>query len=181
MQDSQSKMGLSHWISELFKGVLPNPYVFGATFLAFILLFVIVTFLVYKPTKKFLEEKRAFLQQHIDSTIANNKKSLELEKQKNIELQEAQKIKAEIFEKAQQEANQILEQSVKQAHLTASQIVSDGRKSVEQMEANFLARNKKDVLDSAFFIATKFLGSKVEYNEEVQQELINQLEKEMEA
>lgn len=172
---------LSQSISELFKGVLPNPYVFAATFLAFIVLFTIVTFLVYKPTKKFLEKKRAFLQEHIDSTIANNLKSSELEKQRNTELQEAQRIKAEIFEKAQQEANQIVEQSVKQAHITANQIVADGRKSVEQMEANFLARNKKNVLDSAFFITTKFLGSKVENNEQIQQELIDQLEKEMES
>ncbi|VEU66570.1 ATP synthase subunit B [Mesomycoplasma conjunctivae] len=172
-------MNLSEAISELFKGIVPNVYLMAATLISFLLLMTVVTIFVYKPIKKYLAAKKAFIQKNIDETIENNKKAALLEQQRSLELQEAQQIKQEINIKIQQEANEIIEKSRTLANLESKKILEDGKRAAQAFQEKVVLDNKKLVLEAAFNLATKFLQKQDAENKDNQEKLISELEKEL--
>ncbi|XKK67883.1 ATP synthase F0 subunit B [Mesomycoplasma hyopneumoniae] len=76
-------VNLNQSLGDLFKGIIPNVYVLGATIVSFLVLFLFITYFVYRPLKKYIKKRKDFLQNHIDLTIKSNVEAEKLEKKAN--------------------------------------------------------------------------------------------------
>ena len=124
-------------VEDITTNLLPNIWIFISHFVAFIVLFIVITFLVWKPTKKFLTKKKLL----VNKTLDDAKRTSD-EANNNLNISEQNKIKAI------EEANTI----IKEAHDNAIKII-DRAKNNAQKEAlkiiektNFYLEHEKKIM-----------------------------------
>ncbi|WGI36251.1 F0F1 ATP synthase subunit B [Mesomycoplasma lagogenitalium] len=160
-------------ISNLFKGIFPNPWVMLATFIALIIVVLVLYGLVFKPIRKSISERRKFIQDNIDESIKNRESSIELENKRNLELWEARIAAAGIVNQAKIESEKIANEYIVNAKKEAKRIIEDGHKSVAQQQKKFEEESREEIISVATKLASKILEKHVSHYEE--EELINKL------
>ncbi|WP_198402979.1 ATP synthase F0 subunit B [Mesomycoplasma dispar] len=175
MEDLKKSLG------KLFEGITPNIYVITATIVSFIILFLVITYFVYRPLKKYIKDRKNFLQNHIDSTIKSNLQAQKLEKETQKKLLETKEFCNELKEKSQIEASKFLEDSKKTATENARQLISEGQKILLEYEKEIIAKHQENIISVAVEISRKYLEKQRENNEDLHKKLLLDLENELKS
>lgn len=124
-------------VEDITTNLLPNIWIFISHLIAFIVLLIVITFLVWKPTKKFLTKQKSFVNKTLDDAKKTND-----EANNNLNIAKQNKIKAI------EEANSIL----KEAHDSASKIIDhakdDAKKEALKIieKTNFYLEHEKKIM-----------------------------------
>ncbi|AAV27376.1 ATP synthase F0 subunit B [Mesomycoplasma hyopneumoniae] len=172
-------VNLNQSLGDLFKGIIPNVYVLGATIVSFLILFLFITYFVYRPLKKYIKKRKDFLQSHIDLTIKSNVEAEKLEKKSQQKLLETKEFCTDLKEKSQIEANKFLEDAKKTAIDNARQLINEGQKVLLEYENEIKSKYYMNVINVAVEICQKYLEKQDKNNKILQQSLIADLEKEL--
>lgn len=128
-------------VEDIATNLLPNIWIFISHLIAFIVLLIVITFLVWKPTKKFLTKKKSL----INKTLDDAKKTSD-EANNNLNISKQSKINAI------EEANMIL----KNAHNNASKIIGhakdDAKKEALKIieRTNFYLEHKEKIMKNNY-------------------------------
>lgn len=141
--------------------LIPDLWSFLVQFIAFIVLIIVVTFLIYKPVKKMLNKRK----EHIEKTIKDANEQLFDAKNKNAEA--SQNIK-----NSYAEADKIISNAKKEAKKQSEVILNDTEEVLKakkkQADADIekakqLAKEeiKKDAVEIAYLMSEKILEREV--------------------
>ena len=141
--------------------LFPNLWVFITHIIAAVVLIVIMTWLVWKPTKQSLQKRHDY----IAKQIADAQRSKETA---TMELNEANQLKVSalsqamtITTQAKAEAFKIIEDAKLDAKKTAAKILKDAKADVENEKQAAKANVHDDIINIAFDVAESVLNKEV--------------------
>ena len=144
-----------------------------ANWINFAILVAVLSWLLFRPAKKFIQEKRETIKSRIDSAQEREKTAEELKTQRKEELEEARERRQEIIEKAEQRGSKIVEEAREEAEDQASRIVDRAKKEAEQEKREVLEELEKQYVDVAMVGAERVL--KREISREDHEEFLDSL------
>ncbi|MFA6796599.1 MAG: F0F1 ATP synthase subunit B [Bacilli bacterium] len=127
--------------------LVPNLWEFVAQLLAFLVMVFIVYKLAYKPVRKYLEERRAFIKGNLESA-----------QRQNISANQAN-------EKAQKNLNQSRKEAIN--------IVMDAKRKAEEEKARIVEETKKEIAQKRIEAEKELENQKVKAMKEVHDEIVN--------
>ena len=146
---------------DVVNNLFPNLWVFLTHIIAAVILVVLMTWLVWKPTKQALQNRHDY----IAKEIADAQKSKEAAA---IELNEANQLKVnamsqamEITTQAKADAFNIIEKARLEAKQTANTIVEGAKSDVEKEKRNARADAQNNIINIAFDVAESVLEKQV--------------------
>lgn len=137
---------------DIVTSLFPNIYVFISHIIGFIVLIIVLRFLVWKPTKKFLVKKQSF----INKTLNEAKKTND-EANNNLNIAKLSKIKAieeanAVLKKAQNDAFKIVNDSKNDAKKESLKIINKVHSYLEHEKKQMKKNYQQDVIGTAFSI-----------------------------
>ncbi len=148
-------------IGDVISKLIPKFWPFMIQLTAFIILFIAVFFLAYKPVKKFLKKRNDYVNKNIEESKKNEEKSLEKLKEIDNKLNESYKEAKKIVSDAKKDANVIKEQIVQEAKEEAKLELEKAKVDIE----NEVKKNKenihKEMVDIALLASSKILEREV--------------------
>lgn len=162
----ENNNSLQDQITELFAKLLPNLWIMLATLISLIILLIVLTFFVYKPTKKMIEKRKQFIQSNIDAAVQSREKALDLEKTKNQQLIESRLTANEIVHKARLESEKMLLAYTDNAKNESKKILDNAYQSIKLQQEKFQKESQKEIMDVAVKIAEKILEEKLTVKDE---------------
>lgn len=149
----------SSWV---VNNLFPNLWVFITHLIAAVVLVVLMTWLVWKPTKNSIQKRHDYIARE----IADAQKAKEAA---NMELNEANQLKVTalsqamtITAQAKSEAYDIVEKAKVEAKQTASKIVNDAKKDIEREKNDARANEQDNIINIAFNVAESVLNKEVD-------------------
>ncbi|UVD81849.1 F0F1 ATP synthase subunit B [Mycoplasma iguanae] len=159
--ENPSNISIQTQMQNLFERLSPNLWVMISTLIALVILLVVLTYLVYKPVKKMLAERKKFIQDNIDASVKSREKALEFEKEKQKELLESKTIAFEIVRNAKIESEKIIWQYTENAKKEYKKILDSAAVAINLKEQQFREQAKQEVVEIGTEIASKILEKKV--------------------
>lgn len=163
---------------DIINQIFPNLWVFIAHIVAAIILFALVIYFAWKPTKKYLEKRKKEIQKDVDAAEQSK-----LESEKNLEASKQQLLDSkttagQIIETAQIEAIDIKNKSEKEAVRKANLIEKQTDDYIRKQEKELSERVNLEVSKLALDTAEIFLGKKIdkEANKEIVDQIVDELE-----
>ena len=142
--------------------LFPNLWVFITHIIAAVVLVVIMTWLVWKPTKQSIQKRHDY----IAKQIADAQQAKETA---NMELNEANQLKVTalsqamtITTQAKAEAFGIIEKAKIEAKQTANKIVNDAKDDVEKEKRHARENEQDNIINIAFNVAESVLNKEVD-------------------
>lgn len=163
---------------EIINKIFPNLWVFIAHIIATIILFSIVIFLAWKPTKRYLESRKKEIQKDVETAEQSRvdaEKNLEISKQK---LMDSKETAGQIIETAHIEALDLKNKIEKEALDKAAFIEKQTKDSIKNQEKELSNRMNLEVSKMALETAEIFLGKKID--KESNSKMVDQIVKELE-
>lgn len=136
-----------------------------------IILFVIVKTIVYKPVKKFLDERTARVKGAMDEAEKLSGEANEVLKQKDKILSSAKLEGDKLKKEALKEAGKNAENIINDAKETANKLKSDAEKEIKAEKENMLLSSKNEIADVAVSIAERILDREI--NEEDNKKIVD--------
>ncbi len=136
-----------------------------------IILFVIVKAIVYKPVKKFLDERTARVKGAMDEAEKLSGEANEVLKQKDEILSSAKLEGDKLKKEALKEAGKNAENIINDAKETANKLKSDAEKEIKAEKENMLLSSKNEIADVAVSIAERILDREI--NEEDNKKIVD--------
>jgi len=128
-------------------------------FFNFTVLLIVLTYLLYKPVIKLLDERRAKVEKTIkDAKEAEEKLSQIKETEKKV-ISEAQRKAQDTIDSAQAEAKKEHEEIVREAQAKALTTVAMAKRQAEEEKANILKEAKEQIAKEAVLAAKKIIES----------------------
>ena len=129
--------------------------------LNFAILFTGVTFLVWKPVKKFMENRKAEYQRAEDDSITAAKESQELKSKYENILKDADSEKAKMLLSAKEEAKTLSESILLETKQEAQEIIADSRTTANSERVKVKRELEKEVASLSVSIAGKILDREI--------------------
>lgn len=152
---------------DITTSLLPNIWIFISHFIAFIVLLVVMSVLVWKPTKKFLTKKQTLINKALDEakkTIDEANNNLDLAKQNKIKAIEKANI---MLKEAQDNASQIINNAKNNAKKEAIKIINKTNFDLESEKKQMRKEYQQNVIGTAFNIVENiFLDEKNDKNKQ---------------
>lgn len=160
--------------------LFPNLYTFIAHLIATAIILFFLVFFVWKPFKKFLNNRSKYIADNIATAENNRKVSEENRQVAASKLVEAKVSAAEIVERSRGQAKLASEDLVNEAKKTSQAILTEARLEVIKNQIKSEENIKKEILNSAVLITEKVLNQKLdeEENKKLVEQFISELEKE---
>lgn len=152
---------------DITTSLLPNIWIFISHFIAFTVLLVVMSALVWKPTKKFLTKKQTLINKALDEA----KKNID-EANNNLDLAKQNKIKAIekaniMLKEAQDNASQIINNAKNNAKKEAIKIINKTNFDLESEKKQMRKEYQQNVIGTAFNIVKNiFLDEKNDKNKQ---------------
>jgi len=147
--------------SEVVNNLFPNLWVFIAQLISAAILIVVMTWLVWKPTKAMLQKRHDFIAKEIeDAMVAKETATVQLNEVNQLKV-EALSQAMGITTQAKAEAFEIIEQAKAEAKATAIKIKSNAKKDIEQEKLDVRANAQDNIINIAFEIANSVLKKEV--------------------
>nr|AGF92923.1 ATPase, F0 complex, subunit B, bacterial [uncultured organism]AGF93325.1 ATPase, F0 complex, subunit B, bacterial [uncultured organism] len=153
-----------------------------ANWINFGILVAVLSWLLFRPAKEFIQEKRETIKSRIDNAQEKEETARELKKEREQELQEARERRSEIIERAERRAEEIVEEGREEAEKEAARIVEEAKKEAEQEKQEAFDELEEEYVDMALAGAEKVLEREIsrEDHEKFLNSLFDQLkEKEL--
>ena len=161
---------------DILDKLIPDFWSFLTQLIAFIILIVVVTFLIYKPVKKMLSKRKENIEKEIKEAEDKNKEAAEnVESSKNLIKEshvEADKIIASAKNEAIKQADLIKQENAKEI----VQMKEEAKKDIAKEQTLAKEQLKNDVVDVAILMSSKILEREVkkEDNEKIIDELLKE-------
>lgn len=137
--------------------VIPELQTMIVTAIVFLILYLFLKKLLYKPISRFMQERSNMIQAEIDD--ANNMKADAKHIKDNQEkiINDAHKESKQIIEEAKRVSDQIKENILLEAKKEAKEIIMKAEKEAEKQKAEALEDMKNQSVELAVLIASKLL------------------------
>lgn len=166
-------------IGDVITKLIPKFWPFIIQLTAFIVLFIAVFFLAYKPVKKFLKKRNDYVKKNIEESKKNEeesaKKLAEVDNKLTQSYKEAKNIVASAKIDANKEKEAIIEEAKKEAKLQLEKAQEDIANEIKKNKENI----HKEMVDIALLASEKILEREVSNkdNEKRVDSFINDLKK----
>lgn len=148
----------SSWV---VNNLFPNLWVFLTHIIAAVVLVVLMTWLVWKPTKQALQKRHDYIAKEIADAQSAKETAI-------MEMNEANQLKVDamsqamvITTQAKAEAFKLIENARQEAKQTATKIVTDAQASVEKAKQDARENEQENIINIAFDVAESVLGKEV--------------------
>ena len=150
-----------------------------ANWINFGILVAVLSWLLFRPAKEFIQKKRETIKSRIDNAREQEKSAEELKSQREEELEEARERRREIIDKAEKRAEEIIEEARVDAEEEASRIVEQARMEAEQEKREVFQELEEQYVDVALVGAERVLGREI--NREDHEKFIDSFLEELES
>ncbi|PAK21248.1 ATP synthase F0 subunit B [Mycoplasmopsis agassizii] len=175
LQTISTRSDTGQEIRATFERLFPSVPLLIATLIAFILSFLLITYLIYKPVKKFVAERQKYIQENIDSVEVNKRESEHLLTSAHDSLSEARVQAQNIISKAKIEAEKISYVEIDRAKQEAKQIIEDAHLDEKRQKEKFEENAQKQILDISLALSKKVIAKEI--SKDVEAQLINEIDK----
>jgi len=129
--------------------------------LQFILLTVVLTFILFKPVGKVLEDRETFVSNNLSEALEKLVKADELYKQYDVQLKTARAEAQAVISESEQEAKDIVALEISQARKDALKLMEQTNKELETQKTLALQQLESQVDSLSDLIKEKLLGKVV--------------------
>ncbi|MCF7876178.1 F0F1 ATP synthase subunit B [Candidatus Bipolaricaulota bacterium] len=148
-----------------------------ANWINFAILVAVLSWLLFRPAKEFIQEKRERIKSRIDNAQEKEETAEELKERRQEELEEAKDRRREIVQQAERRADEIVEDAREEAEKEKSRIVEEAKKEAEQEKQDVLQELEKQYVDVALVGAERVLQREID--REDHEEFINSFFKDL--
>ncbi len=145
-------------INEFF----PNLWVFLAHLLAFVILLFLLLFLFWKPTQKFLNQRKALLEEQVNQANSLEQQAQALLQQANQRHENSLVVAKEIVDQANYEALQLKSEIEKKANRQANLMIFQARQEIEKEKRLIQEQSLKESVELAMLAAKELIIKKVD-------------------
>ncbi|TEU17209.1 MAG: F0F1 ATP synthase subunit B [Anaerolineales bacterium] len=138
----------------------------------FLILFLALRFLLWKPMLKMLNERKQRIAQGLEDAEQARKDRERAQAEYGERIKQAEQEREEILARAAEEAEQARAETLAQARAQAEQIVAEGKETVEQERQQMLAELHSQVAALSIAAANKLIGEALD--EQRQRRLIDE-------
>ncbi|MCD6097989.1 F0F1 ATP synthase subunit B [bacterium] len=138
----------------------------------FLVLVGILTYLLYKPVKRILNERRKKIESTLKEIEIEREKLEKERKEAERNLQEIYKKAEEIIKKAELDAEAERTKIIREARRESQQIIENARKEGEELKKRFILELKDEIVSLAITIASNILGESVK--PKLQERMLNE-------
>jgi len=164
-------------IGDPIEKLIPTLWPFLISLAAFIVLFIAVFFLAYKPIKKFLKKRNEYIKKNIDESRENNLQSIDTLNDAKDKLTKANAEAKDIVKQAKELANSeraaIIETAKEDAKKEMLKAKEEIKAEVKKNEENI----KHEMIDIALLASSKILEREV--NKEDNEKRVNDFIKDL--
>lgn len=168
----------SSWV---VNNLFPNLWVFLTHIIAAVVLIVLMTWLVWKPTKQSLQKRHDYIAKQIaDAQQAKESATMEFNEANQLKIN-AMSQAMTITTQAKAEAFDIIEKAKVEAKLTANKIVKDAQADADQTKREAQANVQDNIINIAFDVAESVLDKQVSKQDKDQyiDDLLASIEKDL--
>lgn len=134
----------------------------GITLLNGIFLAVVLGFILYKPVKKFMEERSNKIQGEIDESKATMDKAKELIAVYDVKIEEIDKERLEILESARIKATEESKAILEEAKLEANELKKRSLESISADKERLKEETRVYIIDIASLMAQKYIAGNID-------------------
>jgi len=127
----------------------------------FILLTVVLTFILYKPVAKVIDERESYINGNLTTASDKLVKADELYKQYDEQLKTARVNAQAIIAKSEKEAKDVVALEINEARLDAAKLIDKTNKELESQKTVALQQLETQVDELSQLIKEKLLGKEV--------------------
>lgn len=157
-------------IAKRFNNLFPSIPIMLATFIAFVIVFLLLFFFLYNPVKKMIRKRQEFIQSQIDDSIKAKEDSLAKLSQAQAELIESHKQSVNIVNNAKSKAQEILASYKNKAISDANRLIEETQIDLNERKKEFDKNSRILIAETATEIAQRIL--KREISKSTQDEII---------
>jgi F-type H+-transporting ATPase subunit b len=140
---------------------------------AFILLFVVLRFVAYKPMLKMLDERSTKIKESLEQAEAVKKQSLNAEEEVKKQIQTASKQGQELIARASQNGEEIRKKAQEQAKVDAEVLISRAKEEISAERDGAIDEIRREFADLTVLAAGKVIGKSLD--KESHRELIDRV------
>ena len=149
----------SEWV---VNNLFPNLWVFLTHIIAAVILIVLMTWLVWKPTKQSIQKRHDYIAKQIaEAQQTKETATMELNEANQLKVTALSQAMA-ITTQAKAEAFGIIEKAKQEAKATANKIVKDAQADVEKEKRDVKANAQDNIINIAFDVAQSVLNKEVD-------------------
>ena len=149
----------SEWV---VNNLFPNLWVFLTHIIAAVILIVLMTWLVWKPTKQSIQKRHDYIAKQIaEAQQTKETATMELNEANQLKVTALSQAMA-ITTQAKAEAFGIIEKAKLEAKATANKIVKDAQADVEKEKRDVKANAQDNIINIAFDVAQSVLNKEVD-------------------
>ena len=158
---------------KLYQGLLEINWNLLFSAITVLVLYLIVKHFFFEKVHKFMEARKAAVQDNLDRAKATEEKAQALLSEYQATLSNAEEEKRAIIKKAKAEADRRADAIVGEAKIQAQQIVSEAHENMRAEEEKAVVQLKKEVSSLAVLAAERIMQR--ELDEKSQQALVDQV------
>ncbi|CAM9107080.1 F0F1 ATP synthase subunit B [Mycoplasma marinum] len=167
----EQRANLSEDLNDKFSALFPSWVTIVATVLAFTILLIVLTLLVWKPVKKMVADRQAYIQNNIDAADAQKVEATNDREKANQELVEARVESAKIVSDAKIAAELKKSAINESAKLESKKILADAKQEIEAEKVRLERETKQEIVEVALAAAAKIVEKEVD--SKVNRKLVN--------
>lgn len=171
-ESSSANQQFGDRFKNLFEGLFPSIPLMIATIIAFMIVCGLIFYLVYKPIKKLMKERAAFIQNNIDASIKQKEESILKLNNANQSLKNAHIQADEIITKAKIKAEKTVEVYLHNAKTESKRLLEETNIDIENQKKQFDFNSRRYVVEVATELAQKILKREISQN--TQDQIIEQ-------
>jgi F-type H+-transporting ATPase subunit b len=145
-------------------------------FVAFVILFAVLRFVLYKPMLKMLDERSRKIKESLEQAEAVKEQSSHAEEEVKRQIQDASKQGQELIARAAQNGEDIRKKAQDQARLDAENLVSRARQEIKNERDEAIDEIRRNFADLTVMAAGKVIGKSLDKTSH--QEIIDKVLKE---
>lgn len=148
-------------IGDKVKELMPSLYIMIATLGAFLVLFLVLTKLLYKPVRKMVKNRQDFIQKNIDDSINAKQSALTLEQQARDNLFDSKLMAQEIIHKSKLEAEVLKYQYIDQGKAEAERLVTEANAEINAKKQILEREVHNEIVNIAIEISEKMVAKNI--------------------
>ena len=126
-----------------------------------VVLAVLVRVLLYKPVKKFLDERKARLKEAEDKAVSREAEALQSKEKYDALISDAEKIKEQTEAEARKNARAMSDSIIGKANEDAEKLLEKARAKAQKEHDEMIENAKGELADIALEMAEKVIGREV--------------------
>ncbi|BDV02163.1 MAG: hypothetical protein HPAVJP_0520 [Candidatus Hepatoplasma vulgare] len=164
-------MSVTSGADSLSEGLWPSIWMSIATFLSLIVMFLIITKLLYFPIKNLLEQRQAKIKRELDEASKMNEDSYKTSEKIKEEFKQAKIEKDQIIDSSKEEADVLKKEILEKAKIDAENLLKNGRESLNREKIETWNKMKNELSSLSIELAEKILEDKI--NAKTEKKLID--------